>query len=85
MLESLLAKLQPWELTTLLKRDSKRLDSSTIISQIHTKLQFHVQLSLLFCVISVDNKIYRGVELHKIQISLHVARILEMGSNSERI
>ena len=41
---------------------------STIIVQIHTELLLYVQLSLLrgiLCVISADNKIYGGVQLHR--------------------
>ena len=53
---------------------------STIIFKVQIELFFHVQLSLLrdiFCVISVDNNIQRGVVLYKIK--LHVPRILEIG------
>ena len=56
--------------------------SLTIILQIHTESLLYVQLSFLrniFCVISVDNKTRRGVQLHKIRFDLHVLRILEMG------
>ena len=41
---------------------------STIIVQIHMELLLYVQLSLLrgiLCVISADNKIYGGVQLHR--------------------
>ena len=60
----------------------------SIIFQIHTELLLHVQLSLLrdiFCAISVDNKIERVVQLHKIQLNLHVPRILEIGLNNVKI
>ena len=61
---------------------------STITFQIHAELLLYVQLSLLrdiFYLISVDNKIQRGVQLHKIQFNLRVPRILEIGLNDVKI
>ena len=62
--------------------------SSTIIFQINTELLLHVQLSLPFriiCVISVDNKISRGLQLRKIKFNLHAPRILEIWLNHVKI
>ena len=61
---------------------------STIIFQIHIELLFHVQLSLLrdiSYVMSVDNKIQRDRQLHKMQFNLHVPRILETELNNVKI
>ena len=57
--------------------------SFTIIFHIHTELLLHVQ----FCyeVMSVDNKIWSGVHLHKIQFNVHVPKILEIGLNNVKI
>ena len=49
---------------------------------------FHVQLSLLrdtFCVIYVDNKTQSGLQLHNIQLNLHIPKTLEVGLNNVKI
>ena len=62
--------------------------SSTIIFWIHTELLRDIQLLLLcdiLCVIFVDNKDHRGLQLHKLQLNFHILKILEIHLDDVKI
>ena len=48
-----------------------------------TLLSYNFERNLCY-VISVDKKIYGGVELHKIELNLNVPKILERGLNLKK-